>query len=49
MPRSLNEPVGIMNSSLNKVAAPSQSPAMSGVPPSPRLTALDASTPIAAA
>ena len=44
MPRSLNDPVGIANSSLKRTAAPPQSPVTSGVQPSPRLTASSTST-----
>jgi hypothetical protein len=44
MPRSLKEPVGIVNSSLNATGTPSHTPWTSGVQPSPRLTALAAST-----
>jgi hypothetical protein len=49
MPRSLNEPVGIMNSSLKCVLAPCHARALSGVQPSPIVTACARSTSIAAA
>lgn len=44
MPRSLNEPVGIMNSSFIVTLMPSSLPSTSGVQPSPSVTASFAST-----
>ena len=44
MPRSLKEPVGIMNSSFIVTATPSSLPQTSGVQPSPSVTASLAST-----